>query len=157
MRAVSSSRAVRSRRGAHEEQVTHHVLTLAALFAHPDNASVLKHFAVKPATDFVTPAMPSGFDEGGKLFFVTWGAGIAPEATCSAGVLNLMAHEQTARIFALHTGRLTVAVRRPGAGPCVGGTMDGWVDLRGLGPGWALFDPEDEEETLARAHARAAQ
>jgi hypothetical protein len=132
------------------------VLTLAALFAQPDNALVLKHFALKPDTPFVTPARPS-FDEGGKLFFVKWGAGIPPEATCSAGILNLMAHEQTARIFALHTGRLTVAVRRPGAGPCVGETMDGSVDLRGLGPGWALFDPEDEEETLAHAHARAAR
>ena len=69
------------------------------------------------------------------------------------GVSNVMAHERTARIFALHLGRFTVAIRPDfgrGDGEYAGRlraeTMDGEMDRRLLGPDWAMLFADSQEE-----------
>jgi hypothetical protein len=69
---------------------------------------------------------------------------------------NLLAHEGTARIFALHSGRFTIALRPDysrwdASSDCFlfglrGETHDGTVDLRRLGPGWELFAADSDQE-----------
>jgi hypothetical protein len=133
-------------------------LTLAALFAQPDNAGVLQHLGLhrpedarrfKPGTD------GSPFDEGGQVFFHRYGRLVPAAARCSLELSNILAHEQTARVFALHQGRFTIALRPDFAGggigecfcsPLRGETLDGSVDLTPLGPGWVLFGADGDEE-----------
>jgi hypothetical protein len=77
------------------------------------------------------------------------------------GISNVMAHERTARIFALRLGRFTIAFR-PDFGRGDGGfasglhaeTADGEMDLRSLGPEWALLFADSQEEA-AGAFLRA--
>lgn len=123
------------------------MLTIEDLFAQPDNAAVLRYLDGSP------------FDEGGQIFFHDYGRRIPHAARCRLDLVNLLVHERTARIFALHEGRFTIALRRdttPFDGDFVdnlrGYTADGSVDLSALGPGWVLFDwtgNEEEEVWLA--------
>ncbi len=66
---------------------------------------------------------------------------------------NILAHERTARIFALHKGRFTIALRPDFSNcdadlcaPLYSETLDGTADLRPLGPGWVLFHADSAEE-----------
>lgn len=144
--------------------------TLADLVAQPDNAPVLRHLGVRSASDpvrFVAEAEASPYDEGGQIFFEEYGRGLPARARCMLSHYCLFVHPRTARIFALHQGRFTVALRadfaRCGVGDAehlrVGVTLDGDVDLRALGPGWALFrdDDEDAEAQFAWAYELAGR
>lgn len=130
------------------------MVTLAALFAQPDNEAVLRHLNVGGPADvrsFAAGVDGSPFDEGGQIFFHTYGRRVPAAARCTLGVVNLLVHPRSARIFALHAGRFTIALRRdPAGGREIGGlrgqTADGVVDLSALGPGWALFVRDDEDE-----------
>jgi len=136
-------------------------LTLEKLFAQPDNEPVLRHMKLSRPEDvrfFEASTDGSPFDEGGQIFFHRYGRRIPGAARCRIGIYNLMAHERSARIFALHQGRLPYPRRRgvPRVdsryqGTLYSETLDGTVDLRTLGPPWELFnwdDTEEEEEDL---------
>ncbi|MDI3292098.1 hypothetical protein [Polyangium sp. 15x6] len=130
------------------------MLTLEALFAQPDNHRVFRCLGLRGPGDvrcFEAGTDGSPFDEGGQIFFHDYGRDCPDASRCTLGLFNVMAHERTARIFALHQGRLTVALRRGdprhGGDPLErlrGETFDGSVDLRALGPGWELFYGNDE-------------
>jgi hypothetical protein len=134
-------------------------LTVDALFAHPDNASVWRYLKLHRPADvryFEAGADGSPFDEGGQIFFHRYGRKVPASARCSVELCNLLAHERTARIFALHWGRFTIALRPDferwdDNWECflcglVSETHDGPVDLRLLGPGWELFGADSAEE-----------
>ncbi|TKD09222.1 hypothetical protein [Polyangium fumosum] len=140
-------------------------LTVEALFAQPDNQRVFRFLELRGPEDvrfFEAGTDGSPFDEGGQLFFHRYGRDCPDASRCSLSLYNLMAHERTARIFALHRGRFTVALRRgdprhdddPEEG-LRGQTADGQVDLRALGPGWELFHGTDEVEEGAELFRRA--
>jgi hypothetical protein len=132
------------------------MLTIEDLFAQPDNAPVLQYLGVRsPAdvTSFAAETDNHALDEGGQIFFHTYGRRVPAAARCRLGIVNLLVHDRTARIFAVHRGRLTIALRRdltPYGGNFFGGligyTMDGNVDMSALGPGWVLFNWNDNEE-----------
>ena len=133
-------------------------LSLAALFAQADNAGVLRHLGLErieqvrlfePCTD------SSPFDEGGQIFFHRYGRFVPVTARCRLEGSNILAHEQTARVFALHQGRFTIALRPDLASkagersfyhPLQGETLDGPVDLSPLGSGWILLAADGDEE-----------
>jgi hypothetical protein len=131
-------------------------LTLAALFAQPDNAGVLRHLRLHRPEDvrhFEAGTDGSPFDEGGQVFFHRYGRLVPAAARYSLELCNVLAHEHTARVFALHQGRFTIALRpdisRGGldlCSPLRGETLDGPVDLTQLGPGWVLFSADGDEE-----------
>jgi hypothetical protein len=137
-------------------QERHGMLTIAALFAQPDNAGVLRHLKVNRPEDvrhFEADTDGSPFDEGGQIFFHRYGRLIPAAARCNLEICSLMAHERTARVFALHQGRRTVALRPDFSRgsldlcrPLRGETLDGPVDLTALGPGWVLYHADSEEE-----------
>jgi hypothetical protein len=134
-------------------------LTLAALFAQPDNAGVLRHLGLLRPEDvrrFEPGTDGSPFDESGQIFFHRYGRLIPAAARCSLELCSALAHERTGRVFALHRGRFTIALRpdfsREGIDRCFchplrGETLDGPVDLSQLGPGWVLFGADGDEET----------
>jgi hypothetical protein len=129
-------------------------LTVAALFAQPDNASVLAALGLRRPADvgyFEAGTDGSPFDEGGQVFFHDYGRLVPAAARCALGTDNVLAHERTARIFALHTGRFTVALRVSRL--LIGVTLDGPVDLSALGPGWGLLDATDGDAAQAFADA----
>jgi hypothetical protein len=111
-------------------------------------------------------------DEGGSLFFHRYASEVPDRAKYSIDLANVLVHDQTGELFAVHWGRLTVVVRydadRAGfddvPGLRTGGTLDGPVDVRGLGTGWALAEcfADDLDRHLryaweaADARARAA-
>lgn len=131
-------------------------ITIEALFAQPDNRTVLHHLNLRSPADvlsFTAGDDGSPFDEGGQIFFHRYGRRVPENARCSLGSTNILVHERTARIFALHQGRFTIALRRDlskHGGQWFGGlrgqTADGDVDLSALGPGWLLFNWNDDEE-----------
>ncbi len=142
-------------------------LTLEALFAQPDNEAVLRHLKIHRPEDarrFEAGTDGSPFDEGGQIFFHRYGRKVPASARCSVQVCNLLAHERTARIFALHEGRFTIALRPDlsrwdDSSDCFlfglrGETLDGTVDLSLLGPGWKLFAADGAAEA-AEAFLRA--
>jgi hypothetical protein len=134
------------------------MLTLEAIFAHPDNAAVLRYVGLRPedVRHFAAGTDGSPFDEGGQIFFHRYGRLIPAPARCTLERWNLMVHERTARIFALHEGRFTIALRDGASGRLQAETLDGHVDLRALGPGWALLDSDGGDEAEA-AFAQAYQ
>ncbi|MDI1483715.1 hypothetical protein [Polyangium sp. y55x31] len=147
------------------------MLTVEALFAQPDNHDVLRCLGLRSPEDvrfFEAGTEGSPFDEGGQIFFHDYGRGCPDASRCTLDRYNIMAHERTARIFAFHRGRLTVALRRGaprhGGDPTEmlrGETADGTVDLRALGPGWELFHGSDElddpEEPFRSAYELAGR
>ena len=132
------------------------MLTVEALFAQPDNAGVLRHLKLHRPEDvrhFEAGTDGSPFDEGGQIFFHRYGRLVPPTARCSLERCNVLAHEQTGRVFALHEGRFTIALRLDAdcwgdvfRHPLRSETLDGPVDLRLLGPGWWLFGSDGDEE-----------
>jgi hypothetical protein len=145
-------------------------LTVEALFAQPDNAPVLRLFGYARREDvghFQASADAYPLDEGGVIFFRDYARLLPNGARCSLRYHNVLAHEETARIFALHWGRFTFALRwgvapgEPDASDRLlrGETLDGTVDLRPLGPGWALWsaasDDAEPEEIFLRLYERA--
>ncbi len=132
-------------------------LTLEAIFAQPDNEGVLRYLKLRRPEDvsyFEAGTDGSPSDDGGQIFFHVYGRKVPASARCSIGVRNILAHEHSARVFALHQGRLTIALRlddsRWDDSRLHGETpLDGPVDLRPLGPGWELFWAEDEETANA--------
>ncbi|HEU0033401.1 MAG TPA: hypothetical protein VFQ53_22370 [Kofleriaceae bacterium] len=128
--------------------------TRAAVFAQPDNAPVLAYLGATPGDRFVV-GDPSPFDEGGTIF-ARWSRAIPDACRCTLGTTNLLVHEQSGRVFAFHTGRFTIAIRSGVVdGRVRGVTADGGVDLRPLGPGWELYDREDDEDDGGDAFVRA--
>jgi hypothetical protein len=134
-------------------------LTIDALFAQPDNASVWRCLKLHRPEDvryFEAGTDGSPFDEGGQIFFHRYGRKIPALARYSVELCNLLAHERTARIFALHWGRFTIALRPDSEqwdvnwdcflSGLLDETLDGSVDLRLLGPGWQLFSADCAEE-----------
>lgn len=147
------------------------MLTIEELFAQPDNDSVLRAYlkirSPAEAPRFTAGTDGSPYDEGGQIFFHKYGRRVPDGARCSLGIVNLLVHERTTRIFALHTGRFTIALRRDLTpyprwfGGLRGQTADGVVDLGALGPGWYLFnwndDEEEEDEPFWLAHELAGR
>ena len=146
------------------------MLTIEALFAQPDNEAVLRYLKLHRPEDvryFKASTDGSPFDEGGQIFFHRYGRRVPASARCTVGVCNLLAHERTARIFALHEGRFTVALRPDFSDwdgehglRLHGETLDGAVDLRPLGPSWVLFQAdsdEEAEEAFLRAYELAGR
>lgn len=138
-------------------------LTLAALFAQPDNAGVLQYLGRDWTEDvwyFEAGTDGSPFDEGGQIFFHRYGRLVPAATRCSVNNCNLLAHERTARIFALHEGRFTIALRSDIARRNLdcsrlrSETLDGPVDLTQLGSEWMLFGADSHEEA-AEAFFRA--
>jgi len=137
-------------------QESHGMLTVADLFAQPDNAGVLLYLKLRRPEDarhFEAGTDGSPFDEGGQIFFHRYGRSVPAAFRYSLELSNLLAHERTARIFALHEGRFTIALRQDVArgnldlcGRLRGETLDGPVDLTLLGPGWVLFGADGDEE-----------
>lgn len=131
-------------------------LTLAALFAQADSADVLRHLKLLRPENvryFEVAAGGSPFDEGGQIFFHRNGRSVPATARCTVYIYNLFAHERTARIFALHQGRFTIALRPDPArgnldfcGPLLGEALDGPVDLSQLDAGWVLFHADGDED-----------
>jgi hypothetical protein len=133
-------------------------LTVAALFAQPDNAGLLRHLELQRPEEvqyFEAGTDGHPLDEGGQIFFHRYGRLVPAAARCSVNICNLLAHERTARVFALHEGRFTIALRpdfsHEGTDLCFcdplrGETADGSVDLTQLGPGWVLFGADGDEE-----------
>ena len=132
------------------------MMTVDALFAQPDNEAVLRHLNLRRPADvlsFTAGTDGSPFDEGGQIFFHRYGRRVPEAARCSLGIVNILVQERTARIFALHQGRFTIALRRELSGygdqwfgGLRGQTADGDVDLSALGSGWVLFHWNDDEE-----------
>ncbi|HEY1188385.1 MAG TPA: hypothetical protein VGE74_12105 [Gemmata sp.] len=147
----------------------HEPLTLAALFSQPDNEGVWRYLNARVPDDvrsFEAGADGSPFDEGGQIFFHRYGRLLPASARCVVCAKvsnNLLAHELTGRVFALHTGRFTIALRTgfAGAGGSLCGvTLDGPIDHRVLGPGWLLFHEDGDDETVEafrRAHVLAGE
>lgn len=154
------------------------MLTLEALFAQPDNASVLRRLQLSGPADvlsFRPGAEAHPLDEGGQIFFDRYGRRVPPATHCRLDIVNLMVHERTARIFALHEGRCTIAVRHdltPDADHAeglIGYTADADVDLSDLGPGWVLLesyprvllasspDRDDDDAPFLRAYELAGR
>jgi hypothetical protein len=155
-------------------------LTLERLFAQPDNEGVLRHVlqnakSLRPeeVRSFEAGTDGSPFDEGGQIFFHRYGRLLPRSAHCSLESCNILVHEETARIFALHEGRFTIALRLDKAGwddvchrldvfrdSLRSETLDGHVDLRLLGPGWWLFScdgDEDAQEVFLKAYEQAGR
>ena len=144
------------------------ILTIEALFAQPDNEAVLRYLELHRPEDvryFEASITASPFDEGGQIFFHRYGRRVPASARCTVGACNVLVHEVTARIFALHEGRFTIALRPDfshwdvdlGA-PLDGETLDGSVDLRALGSSWVRFyadSDEEEAEAFQRAYELA--
>jgi hypothetical protein len=101
------------------------MLTIEDLFAQPDNAPVLQYLGVRsPAdvTSFAAETDNHALDEGGQIFFHTYGRRVpaaARDLTPYGGIFF---------------------------GGLIGYTMDGNVDMSALGPGWVLFNWNDNEE-----------
>ena len=136
--------------------------TWNAIRAHPDNVAVIAVLALRAPGRLERGADASPLDEGGWIFH-RYAARVPRAARWAASIYNLLVHEQSARIFAFHRGRLTIALRDEPAPDRdelrVAETLDGAVDLRALGPGWVIFrdDDGDAEERFARAHERAGR
>lgn len=147
------------------------MLTLEALFAQPDNETVLRYLNLRSPRDvgcFEAGTDGSPFDEGGQIFFHRYGRRVPAGSRCTLELCSILAHERTARIFALHQGRFTIALRRglsshggDHPGSLLGGTMDGFVNLSALGPGWMLLgssdEDEDDDEAFFQAHELAGR
>ena len=134
----------------------------AAIAAHPDNATVIALLDLRAPASLETGGEASPFDEGARIFH-RYAAGVPRSARWAASIHQLLVHEESARVFAFHRGRLTIALRaelEPDRDELrTGETLDGPVDLRALGPGWMLFrdDDEDAEARFARAYQRAGR
>lgn len=141
------------------------VVTLDEIFANSDNGPLLAFLGLASPSDvrYVAPGdQVSPFDEGGVLFFDDWAAAIPAGAKMTIDISNVLVHERTAQIFACHQGRLTVFFRcdfaRTGVtsrdSHRVGETLDGGIDIRALGPAWALLHAfcDDIEQQLSWAH-----
>jgi hypothetical protein len=145
------------------------MLALDAISEHPDNQAVLRYLNLERPADvyyFEPGSTGSLFDEGSRIFYHDYGRRVPNAARCTVNHANIMAHEQTARIFALHQGRLTIALRPdfshfdPDYGHTLTGeTLDGPVDLRPLGAEWVLFRDADwlEEEPFWWAYKWAGR
>lgn len=140
-------------------------LALEQMFAQPDNKGVWDLLRLCGPADvgfFETHAEGHPLDEGGTLFFHRNARAIPNVARYTVAHHNLLAHDRTARIFALHHGRATFALRiAPGEeegfhASLRSETIDGRVDLRKLGEGWVIFGADSAEEEAA-AYARAYQ
>ncbi|MEO1620186.1 MAG: hypothetical protein AAFU53_04035 [Cyanobacteria bacterium J06632_3] len=138
------------------------------LLNHPQNQKVLQFLRVPPDTEWKLwhwRSDPNGPDEGGILFFDTFGAGLPAATKVTLLIHNLMVNPKNGLVFGVHYGRGTFLVR------CgldqaevaksdrlrVAETMDGYVDIRELGPPWAFLSCfcEDEPEVLAAAYLRS--
>ena len=84
-----------------ESRDTRTALTLAALFAQPDNAAVWRYLNARGPEDvrsFEAEADGSPYDEGGQIFFHRYGRLVPAAARCIVCVEvpeNLLAHERT--------------------------------------------------------------
>jgi hypothetical protein len=90
------------------------MLTFEALLVQPDNAGVLRHLKLHPPEDvrhFEAATDGSPFDEGGQIFFHRYGRSVPAACRCRVELCNLLVHERTARVFALHQGRFAIALR----------------------------------------------
>lgn len=142
------------------------LITREAILKNPENQGLLAFLGETSKNPYFAPGSEvSPFDEGGCLFF-GWAARVPGEARVILGTHNLLVHPISGRIFAFHQGRLTVAVQCNFAALGVtsadrlrvGETLDGPVDLRPLGPRWALLQAvgfEQEEQTLEGAYRLA--
>lgn len=135
------------------------MLSLETIRNHPANQPLLGFFGEKPETLYFQPGDEvSPFDEGGQIFF-SLARNLPDDAKVILGIRNLLVHPTTGRIFAFHQGRLTIVIRfdpkeLDGEDPDelrVGDTMDGYVDFRWLGPGWALIEALGEEPETVEA------
>lgn len=134
-------------------------VSLAAIFAQPDNAAVLRYLncaQIEDARYFDSGVDGHPADEGGQVFFHKYGRRLPDATRCSICTSNILVHERTSRVFALHQGRFTIALRADFSqlsdcftAPLLGVTLDGNVDLRALGPEWVLFGADEEEDAAA--------
>ena len=134
------------------------ILTLDALLSNPKNESVMRYMGICGPEDvsyFASATDGSPFDEGAGIFFHQYGGQLPDSTYCSVNTFNLIAHERTATIFAFHEGHLTIALRPDKKGDALmecfisslkGETLDGRVDLSGLGSGWVLFGADCDED-----------
>lgn len=137
-------------------------LTLAALFAQPGNASLLRFLGLQTPEDvrvFEVGASGSPYDEGGRFFFHNYGRFVPSASRLCLCIHNILAHERTAQAFALHHGRFTFALRADFVkldrdliftSGLRSETLDGDVDLTPLGPRWTIVAADDSED-LAQA------
>lgn len=135
------------------------VLSLETIQAHPANQPLLAFFQATGDVPYFRPGEEvSPFDEGGQIFFAL-ARNLPDDAKVILGIRNLLVHPTTGRIFAFHQGRLTIVIRfdpkeLDGEDPDelrVGDTMDGSVDFRWLGPGWALIEALGEDSETVEA------
>ena len=130
----------------------------------PANARILAWLGTGER-DRLGPFHGLGFDQGGVDLLLRYGRDLPDACKWSLDVANVKVHPVTGVIFAVHYGRYTFLVRRPGAPhgrPPFAETLDGTVDLRGLEDEWCSWSFEDDDEIaelhVAYAHAgRSAQ
>lgn len=99
----------------------------------------------------------SPFDEGGILFIHDYGHAVPPRLKFSFGLIHAFIHDGSGEIFAVHWGRLTIVVRYDGERSGLDDheglrrleTLDGLVDVRALGAGWALGECFGDELDVA--------
>jgi hypothetical protein len=138
---------------------------LEKILDNPKNESFF-HFVKLERTKQLTlrPAVEiNGYDQGGQIFFDEYAEDLPEETKRIIDITrNILVNEQTGEIFAFHFGRFTFAFK------CdfeknnfadyerfqTGTTLDDFVDIRELGPEWALLDRfcEDEQEQLGWAY-----
>jgi hypothetical protein len=135
--------------------------SLKKILGNADNRAVFNFLKIDPEceNDLKNAEDISGFDEGGIVFFEDF-AGDLP-IDCKwilGGMNNILVNPETGEIFAFQYGRFTFAfrcdfhrnnIKDPGPFQ-TGETLDARVDLRVLGPCWALLNKfhEDEAEQL---------
>lgn len=163
------------------------MLLTSQLTNNPANRAILAHLAdrglieLPPVPQPHHPAVLQGalwyggeevspFDEGGIEFIHDYGHAVPARVKQSFTLVHAFVHDETGEIFAVHWGRLTIAVRYDATrtdfvdhdGLRIGETLDGHIDAHALGPGWALGecfgDGLDEALRFAweAADARAA-
>lgn len=148
--------------------------SLRKLIENPANATILAFLADRglielppdpqsPKTAAVEADLSpdeevSPFDEGGILFIRRYGHAVPAGAKFSFRLFHAFIHAESCEIFAVQWGRLTIVVRydaeREGLDDHDGlrnlQTLDGPIDARALGPGWALAEVfvDDIDEAL---------
>lgn len=162
------------------------MLSISKLMNNPANESVLAYLAENRLIKL--PPVPrnhktavleadlwpddevSPFDEGGIVFIHDYGHAVPFRAKYSFDLIHAFIHDESGEIFAVHWGRLTIVLRYDAARADFDDhddlrathTLDGPIDARALGPGWALAERfvDDIDEALQfaweAADARAA-